>query len=167
MFSVCWPGCWNLIRPPQMQVRQAVSFRAGNITVGTVGAPVTHGAGVLGTHGIGVNAPMAAEVAEAVAGKASDEQTPNGGIFTSGLWSMMLPASMYPDFTIFGVAMKDDGAAPIVHFIMAPVTTCLGKVRSRMRLFERGYRSPFARTRLVFSPERCERVIRAGGAACG
>lgn len=167
MFSVCWPGCWNLIMPPQMQVRQAVSFSAGNIAVGTVGAPVTQGAGVFGTQGIGVSAPMAADVAEAVAGKAREEHTPKGGMFIKGLWSMMLPASMYPDFTIFGVAMKLEGAAPMVHFMIAPVTTCLGTARSVMTSLQRGYRSPFARTRLVFSPRRCNGVIRAGGAACG
>lgn len=166
MFSVCCPGCWNLIMPPQTHVRQAVSFSAGNMEVGTVGAPVTQGAGVLGMQGMGVNAPMAAEVADAVAGKASDEHTPKGGMFAMGLWSMMFPASIYPDFTIFGVAMKDEGAAPMVHFMIAPVTTCLGKVRSLMACLERLYRSPFARTGLVFSPGRCDQVSRAGERAC-
>lgn len=167
MFSVCCPGCWNLIMPPHMQVRQAVSFSAGNIEVGTVGAPITQGAGVLGIQGIGVNVPMAADVADAVAGKAKEEQTPKGGMFAMGLWSMMLPASMYPDFTIFGVAMKLEGAAPIVHFMMAPVTTCLGNFGSLMQWAKHGYRSPFTRTRLVFSLLRCERMVRAGGTVCG
>ncbi len=85
MFSVCWPGCWNLMSPPQIQVRHEVSFSAGNITSGTVGAPVTQGAGVFGTQGIGVSTPEAAAVADAVAGKAAELQTPNGGMFAMGL----------------------------------------------------------------------------------
>lgn len=68
-----------------MQFRQAVSFSEGKFDDNTVGAPTTHGAGVLGTQGIGVSTPDAADVAEATVGLASDEQTPKGGMFVIGL----------------------------------------------------------------------------------
>jgi len=48
----------------------------------TVGAPGTQGAGVLGMHGIGVSAPIAADVAAATVGFASDVHIPNGRILT-------------------------------------------------------------------------------------
>ena len=41
------------------------SFKAGMLPIMTVGEPGTQGATVLGTHGMGVNTPSAAEVAEA------------------------------------------------------------------------------------------------------
>lgn len=40
----------------------------------------------------------------------------------------MFPASMKPDWIIFGVAMNDDGAAPKVQVIIPDVTQCLGKI---------------------------------------
>ena len=166
MFSVACPGEVNLISPPHTQFRQAVSFSAGKYEVGTVGAPTTQGAGVFGIHGIGVSVPMAADVADAVAGKASDMQVPKGGMFAMGLWSMILPASMYPDRICFGVAMKVEGAEPIVHFITALVTTCLGKVHSRERFQPPGYPSAFARTSLVFSTGRFQRVAWGGEHVC-
>lgn len=166
MFSVCWPGMLNVITPPQTQFRQEVSFSAGKFDVGTVGAPATHGAGVFGTQGMGVRTPAAAVVADDVAGKASELQTPKGGMFTIGLWSMMFPASMKPDFIILGVAMKEDGAAPNVHFIVALVTTCLGKIRSMFFGDQWRHRSPFARTPLVFSTGEFSWVARHGDRAC-
>ncbi len=71
--------------PPQTQFRQDVSLRLGAKADITVGEPGVQGAGVLGTQGIGVSTPIAADVAEAVAGKPRELQTPKGGILTSGL----------------------------------------------------------------------------------
>jgi hypothetical protein len=50
-----------------------------------------HGAGVTGTHGIGVNTPSAAAVADATTGFAIDRHSPNGMMLTNGLLSMMFP----------------------------------------------------------------------------
>ena len=62
-----------------------VLFSAGAEFNITEGAPVTQGAGVFGTHGIGVNAPIAAEVAAATAGLAMLIHMPKGGMFAMGL----------------------------------------------------------------------------------
>ena len=102
--------------PPHMHISFDVSFSAGIWFSGFVGDPGVHGAAaVFGTHGIGVNTPAAAVVAEAVAGKAGQLQTPNGLIFTIGLLSRMYPASCIPDLICFGVAENTEGAAPNVH----------------------------------------------------
>lgn len=61
-----------MMTPPQMQFREEVLFSAGALHKMTVGAPGTQGAGVTGTQGIGVNTPMAAAVADATMGFASD-----------------------------------------------------------------------------------------------
>ena len=150
MFSFDCPGLEKVIVPPQTHIRQDVSGSALiPATVLTLGEPGVQGAGVLGTHGIGVRVPMAAAVAAAVAGKAGERQTPKGGMFAIGLWSRMLPASMYPDFTIFGVAMNVDGAAPIVQRICAEVTACLAKFLPSKRLRLWVDCSPSAAFRLV------------------
>ena len=50
-----------------------------------VGAPGTHGATVIGTHGIGVNTPSAAAVAAATSGLAGLMHMPKGGMLTIGM----------------------------------------------------------------------------------
>jgi hypothetical protein len=61
----------------------------------TVGAPVTQGAGVFGMHGIGVSAPIAADVAAATAGLAREVHIPNGMMFTIGTWSMIFASGIW------------------------------------------------------------------------
>jgi hypothetical protein len=80
----------GVICPPQMHIH----FEDLVIT----GAPPTitredeiHGAGVTGTHGMGVRTPSAAAVAEATTGLAMERHKPNGTMFTIGLLSIMLP----------------------------------------------------------------------------
>jgi len=51
----------------------------------TVGFPGIQGATVLGTQGIGVNTPKAAEVADATVGFAKDWHIPKVAILTKGL----------------------------------------------------------------------------------
>lgn len=129
--------------PPQVQCRQDVSGSDGIPAVTDVGEPGVQGAGVSGIQGIGVKAPDAAAVAAAVAGNVGDRQGPNGGMFTSGLLSMMLPASKLPERIIFGVAIKLDGAVPIEQRIMAVVTACLAKNRVLPSTINAGNDSPF------------------------
>ena len=50
----------------------------------TIGEPGAQGAGVTGTHGIGVNTPKAAAVADATAGLAMDMHMPKGGMLVIG-----------------------------------------------------------------------------------
>jgi hypothetical protein len=88
----------------------------------TVGDPGVHGA-VTGTHGVGVNTPLAAAVALAVVGFARDEQTPNGGIFDTGIESRMLAAIFLSAVTVGNVTISVDGAAPKVQDILADKAT--------------------------------------------
>jgi hypothetical protein len=48
-------------------------------------APGDQGATVAGIHGIGVNTPKAAAVADATTGLAKELHVPNGIIFTNGI----------------------------------------------------------------------------------
>jgi hypothetical protein len=96
----------------------------GMLPSSTVGAPGTHGAGVAGMHGIGVSTPSAAAVAAATSGFAIDVHTPNGMIFTIGMWSMMLASGISLVKTLFvGKTTSELGATPNVHCINAPIQT--------------------------------------------
>ncbi len=110
--------------PPQMHMHWEVLFKAGMLAIITVGEPGTHGAGVFGMQGMGVSTPMAALVADATVGLASDMHIPNGGIFTIGLLSMMFAAGGPPHITLLtGRTFKDEGAIPKLHISIAPETT--------------------------------------------
>ena len=54
--------------PPHAHISFDDSFSAGMLPIRTVGAPGAHGAGIVGTHGIGVSTPSAAAVAAATVG---------------------------------------------------------------------------------------------------
>ena len=89
----------------------------------TVAEPGVHGAGVSGTHGIGVNAPMAAAVAEATVGFAKLLHIPKVAIFM-GLLSMIVAAGNLPARTLLsGVTIKGQGANPKGHLSVAVATT--------------------------------------------
>jgi hypothetical protein len=95
----------------------------------TVGEPGVQGAVVAGTHGMGVNTPIAADVAEATVGLAMELHMPNVGMFTIGLLSMIVAAGGPPHMVLFvGSTFNALGAAPNVHIIIAPETTCCGMV---------------------------------------
>jgi hypothetical protein len=83
MWVVC-PGNATVITPAHIQLRMEVLFSAGKFFSSTVGEPGVHGAGVLGTQGIGVSTPRAALVAEATAGFARLMHAPNGMMFFMG-----------------------------------------------------------------------------------
>jgi hypothetical protein len=88
---------------------------------------------MLGRHGIGVNTPIAAAVAEATCGLDIDMHIPNGGILTIGLFSMMVAAAGPPALTIpTGKTLSAEGAAPKVHIICAPEATKM-PIRYRSR----------------------------------
>jgi len=100
-----------------------VLFSAGMFAIKTVGEPGAQGAGITGTHGIGVNAPNAAAVAAATAGLANDEHMPNGMMFTSGLLSMMFASGVTVCTRFTGNTASVLGAAPKLHCIVAPMQT--------------------------------------------
>ncbi len=116
MLVVSWPGMTMLITPAHMHMQVDVLSSIGMLPSSTVGDPGIHGAGVFGTHGIGVSTPIAAAVAAATAGLAGEMQTPNGRMLTIGAWSMMFAATCVPHCTRFvGNTCNAEGAAPIVH----------------------------------------------------
>jgi hypothetical protein len=82
--------------PPQLHVNLQLLLRAGMPPICTVGDPGAQGEAVAGTQGIGVNTPKAAAVAAATTGLAGLEQTPKGGMFTTGIWSMIVAAGGPP-----------------------------------------------------------------------
>jgi hypothetical protein len=93
------------------------------LAIRTVGEPGTHGAGITGMHGIGVNTPNAAAVADATVGFANDEHMPNGIMFTIGLLSMMLASGVTVSVLFAGNTTSELGAAPKLHCNIAPMHT--------------------------------------------
>ena len=81
---------------PRVHASTEVLFNAGRLPSMTVGAPVSHGAGVSGVHGTGVGTPKAAAVAATKAGLVGDMHIPKGMMLTIGLLSMILAAGWLP-----------------------------------------------------------------------
>src|ERR1700735_4045151 len=91
----------------------------------TVGAPGAQGAAVAGMQGIGVSTPSAAAVAAATVGFAGLLQVPKGMMFINGALSMIVAAGTPPAMVWFvGSTTMLLGAAPKLHWSMAPITTC-------------------------------------------
>lgn len=80
----------GVIWPPQMQMHFDDFVMTGTPPTMTRDEEI-QGAGVTGTHGMGVNTPSAAAVADATTGLIIDRQRPKGTILTIGLLSIMLP----------------------------------------------------------------------------
>ena len=97
-------------------------FNAGALRNVTVGEPGTH-ATVTGIHGVGVSTPLAAAVADAVVGFASDEHTPNVGIFIIGTASLMFAAVILLAVTPGIETESTAGAAPKLQVIIAVCAT--------------------------------------------
>jgi len=101
--------------------------RAGLPPAVMVGAPGTHGPVVAGTQGIGVRTPNAAAVADATVGFAGDLHTPNEGMLVIGAKSIVVAAGFLSIITIWpGRTVSGTGAAPMLHWIKAPVATKSG-----------------------------------------
>ena len=122
--TVSCPACEMEISPAHIQLSLQLLFSAGMLAIKTSSVPGVHGATVTGTQGMGVSTPIAAEVAAATSGLASEEHIANGGIFTMGLLSKMLATGTLLVITLFtGKTIKEDGAAPNEQVIMAPMHT--------------------------------------------
>jgi hypothetical protein len=122
--TVSSPAVVKVMTPAQVHINCETLSRDGKLPSSTVGAPVTQGDGVTGTHGIGVSTPSAAAVADATAGLAKDWHAPNGMMFTIGMWSMMLASGTELVITRFvGNTTRELGAMPNVHCICAPIQT--------------------------------------------
>lgn len=85
MLIVISPGEVIEITPNQVQLQMEILSSAGMPPISTSTAPATHGVTVAGMHGIGVNTPKAAAVAEATTGLAMEVHIPNGTIFVIGM----------------------------------------------------------------------------------
>jgi len=99
-----------------------VLLRAGDFRNVTVGEPGTQGA-VTGTQGVGVSTPLAAAVAEAVVGFASEEHLPNGSILFMGIESRIFAAVILSAVTPGIVTSNVDGDAPKLQDILAVAAT--------------------------------------------
>jgi hypothetical protein len=107
-----------------MHIKFELLSSAGILPIITVGEPGTHGAAVLGTQGMGVKTPNAAEVAAATCGLAMELHIPKGNIFTIGLLSIMVAAGRFDVSTpLVGSTIRVAGATPKVHDIIAPLHT--------------------------------------------
>jgi hypothetical protein len=112
--------------PPHVHMQVHVLFRAGMPPIMVVAAPGVHGLVVTGMHGIGVNTPSAAAVADATVGLAIDMHIPNGGMFVIGTKSMMLAAGVVALTLFTGSTLSAEGAIPKVHIMTAPEVTWEG-----------------------------------------
>jgi len=113
-----------------MQFSVHLLSSAGMLAISTVCAPGIHGAGVAGTHGAGVGVPNAADVAAMTAGLDGAEHMPKGMMFTSGAWSMMFASGVWVSVRFTGNTTNELGAAPKLHFNIAPMHTCNGMIKT-------------------------------------
>jgi len=123
--TVNCPGRLIEMTPPHMHMSLELLLSAGMLPSNTVGAPGTQGAMVMGMQGMGTNTPSAAAVAAATMGLAIDWHMPKGMTLAMGLLSMMLAAGGPPAITMLtGMTIREPGATPNVHCVIAPVQTC-------------------------------------------
>jgi hypothetical protein len=111
--------------PAHLHMHLLVLFSTGLFAIITVGEPGTHGSAITGAHGTGVGTPSAADVAKIKAGFVGALHMPKGGMFTTGLWSIMFAAGLFSAITrLTGRTISDAGVVPKLHCIIAPITTC-------------------------------------------
>jgi hypothetical protein len=122
-FTFICPGLVIWITPPQLHISVFPAINAGLLAIITLLEPGAHGAVVNGTHGIGVNTPAAAVVADATVGLARDWHMPNGKMLVMGILSMIVAAGMLLIMTLLaGNTIKLEGAKPKLQVIIAPIT---------------------------------------------
>ena len=108
-----------MITPPHIQLSIEVLLSAGKVFTRTVGEPGTQGLTVFGMHGAGVKKTGGGRFVDGLAGLL---HMPNGGMFAFGAKSMIVAISI-DVFTLPGVAVRLEGAAPKLHIIFAPPQT--------------------------------------------
>lgn len=78
----------------------------------TIALPGAQGAGITGTHGIGVNTPIAADVAAETVGLAIERHIPKVGML-AGVKSIVVAISMFIHLGRSGtVTINEQGAIP-------------------------------------------------------
>jgi hypothetical protein len=112
--------------PAQLHMHFELLFSATLFPTRTVGDPGAQGADVTGIQGCGVNTPIAADVAAATCGLASDEHIPKGIIFVIGMLSMMVAIGCEQvNVLSVGSTMKVLGAVPKLHCKVALLHTAV------------------------------------------
>jgi hypothetical protein len=146
------PGWTTCITPPKLHISLDLLFRAGMFPNNTLGQPGAQGAVVTGRQGMGVNTPKAAAVAAATRGLAMDEHIPKGRIFNMGLLSWMVAMGMEQVNTrCVGKTANIDGAAPKLHFNVAPQQTAKAIIRLLICLLTYCFPRLCLRFLLIFS----------------
>lgn len=128
-----WPASTMEISPAHMHMHIESLVSAGMPAMSTSGAPGAQGAVVTGTHGIGVCTPRAAAVAAITSGLVVELHMPKVGMLTIGAKCEMLAAGRSLAVTKVGGTEQlsgTGGPSPIVHWSMAPSTTCMGMAHS-------------------------------------
>jgi hypothetical protein len=121
--TVNCPGIVILIIPPHMHVHISPLQTTGPVGMMTIGFEGSQGATVAGMHGIGVNTPRAAAVADATVGLVIVEHIPNVMIFTIGIISAIeTTGNPHAKTGFFGITEREDGAVPNEHLHNAPQT---------------------------------------------
>jgi hypothetical protein len=114
----------NEICPSHIQKFLSILVIAGEPCTSIVGAPGIHGVEMAGTHGAGVNTPIAAEVAAITAGLVGAEHIPNDAMLVNGTKSVILALGLPDNITVrVGSTTKGQGVIPKVQVIKAPVVT--------------------------------------------
>lgn len=108
------PAKFIEMAPPHIHMHFALLSNAGIMQTLTW-AGGAHGAVMAGTQGIGVSTPIAAAVAAATVGLASDWHMPKGLMFTIGAMSMMFAIGIFPHIGRIPTTVRGDGATPNEH----------------------------------------------------
>lgn len=110
--TIVLPGLVMEICPPHVHIHLLLSVNAGIFITFTMALPGAQGAGMTGTHGIGVSTPIAADVAADTVGLAIERHMPNVGIL-AGVKSIVVAISMFMHFGLKGtVTINEQGAIP-------------------------------------------------------
>lgn len=109
--------------PPQLHISLQALLTAGIGPISTVGDPGIQGAVVIGTQGIGVSTPIAADVAADTVGLVIEVHIPNGMILTNGLLSIMFATGIADKVRFTGGTIIILGAVPKLHCNIAPPVT--------------------------------------------
>jgi hypothetical protein len=133
------------ITPAHVHIHLDELLRAGDFRNITVSDPGAHGA-VTGTHGVGVNTPLAAAVADAVVGFAKDEHVANGGILDTGIESRILAATFLSAITVGTDTMRVEGADPKLQDMLADRATNCAIIHLPF-VYHTFYKSSISKTR--------------------
>lgn len=113
--------------PVQVQLHFESEVSALSSLIVTTGEPGDQGAGMTGTHGIGVSTPCAAAVAEATCGFACVLHIPKGAMFVMGTLSMTVAVGCSSALDpLAGRTVSVEGALPWLHLSFAPFATSFG-----------------------------------------